>query len=115
LYPVLAQLGPSHWLFPENCFGGIVYVHYLDVELLGAFRSSLITGGHLYIETFGGHGGNYLSLPPAGQLHHLLRPDFDLPFYDERKVGPAEYDAVSVKLFGRRRSFSTHVRQADNR
>src|SRR5262249_6721810 len=94
LYPVLARLGPSHWPFADNCFAGIICVHFLDVALLQAFRSSLIVGGYLYIETFGGHGGNYLALPRAGQLHHLLWPGFDLPFYREKKVGPAEYDGV---------------------
>jgi SAM-dependent methyltransferase len=103
LYPVLARLGASHWPFPDNCFAGIICVHFLDVALLEAFRSSLIAGGYLYIETFGGHGGNYLSLPRAGQLHHLLSPNFDLHFYRERKVGPGGYDAVTVKLFGRKR------------
>ncbi len=104
LYSVLAQLGPSHWPFRENCFGGIVCVHFLNVALFGAFQSSLVTGGYLYIETFGGHGGNYLDLPKAGQLHDLLRADFHLPFYRERKVGPEGHDAVAVKLIGRKRS-----------
>jgi SAM-dependent methyltransferase len=103
LYPVLAQLGPSHWPFPDNCFAGIVCVHFLNVALFGAFLTSLMAGGLLYIETFGGHGGNYLALPRAGQLHHLLSPDFDLRLYREKKVGPAGYDAVAVKLFGRKR------------
>jgi SAM-dependent methyltransferase len=104
LYPLLGDLGPSQWPFRENCFAGMVCVHFLNVALFGVFRSSLVTGGFLYIETFGGHGGNYLDLPKAGQLHRLLRADFDIPFYRERKVGPAAYDAVTVKLFAVKRS-----------
>jgi SAM-dependent methyltransferase len=104
LYPVLADLGPSRWPFRENCFAGIICVHFLNVELFEAFRSSLVAAGCLYIETFGGHGGNYLDLPKAGQLRGLLSKDFDLPLYREKKVGPAGYDAVTVKLFARKRS-----------
>jgi SAM-dependent methyltransferase len=104
LYPVLAHLGPSHWPFLENCFAGIVCVHFLNVVLFEAFRSSLVEGGYLYSETFGGHGGNCVDLPKAGQLHHLLWRDFHIPFYRERKVGPAGYDAVTVKLFAVKRS-----------
>jgi SAM-dependent methyltransferase len=73
LYPVLADLVPSQWPFCENCFSGIVCVHFLNVELFGAFRSSLVPGGYLYIETFGGHGGNYLDLPKAGRLRDRCR------------------------------------------
>jgi len=104
LYPVLADLDPSRWPFGENCFAGIICVHFLNVALFGAFRASLVARGCLYIETFGGHGGNYLDLPKAGQLRDLLSKDFDLPFYREKKVGPVGYDAVTVKLFARKRS-----------
>jgi SAM-dependent methyltransferase len=104
LYPVLAELDPFRWPFCENCFAGIICVHFLNVALFGAFRSSLAVGGYLYIETFGGHGENYLDLPKAGQLHDLLSKDFNLPFYRERKVGPARCDAVAVKLFAQKQS-----------
>lgn len=103
LHAVRARLEPAFWPFGERCFAGIICVHFLDAALFGAFRSSLAEGGCLYIETFGGQGGNYLALPKAGQLRDLLAPDFDLPFYQERKVGPVGYDAVVVKLFGRKR------------
>lgn len=103
LYTVCARLAPSHWPFGETCFAGIVCVHFLDVGLFDAFRSSLVEGGYLYIETFGGHGGNYLALPKAGLLRNLLSLDFEVLFYRERKVGPAGYDAVAVKLFARKR------------
>ena len=106
LYPLLADLGPSQWPFCENCFAGIICVHFLNVALFGVFQSSLVAGGYLYIETFGGQGGNYLDLPKAGQLHDLLSSDFHLSFYREKKVGPIGYDAVTVKLFARKRSSS---------
>ena len=102
LYPLLANLNHSQWPFAQKCFGAVICIHFLDIELLDAFRASLITGGHLYIETFGGHGGNYLDLPKTGQLHDLLSPHFQLSFYRERKVGPADHRAVSVRLFGKK-------------
>jgi hypothetical protein len=104
LYPVLADLGPSRWPFRENCFAGIICVHFLNVTLFEAFHSSLVAGGCLYIETFGGYGGNYLDLPKAGQLRDLLSNGFDVALYREKKVGPAGYDAVTVRLFARKRS-----------
>lgn len=100
LYPLVAKLSPSEWPFAQRCFGAIVCIHFLDVALLDAFRAALVMKGRLYIETFGGHGGNYLDLPKAGQLLDLLSPHFQLSFYRERKVGPAGYDAVSVRAFG---------------
>ncbi len=33
LYPVLADLDPSRWPFGENCFAGIICVHFLNVGL----------------------------------------------------------------------------------
>ena len=100
LYPLLANLSHSQWPFAQKCFGAIVCVHFLDIGLLDAFRASLVVKGRLYIETFGGHGGNYLDLPKAGQMLDLLSPYFQLSFYRERKVGPADYGAVSVRAFG---------------
>jgi SAM-dependent methyltransferase len=102
LLPLLAELDPVRWPFRESCFSGIVCVHFVNVNLFELFCSSLISGGYLYFETFGGHGGNYLDLPRAGQLHDRLSKTFQLNFYQERKVGPIGYDAVTVKLFARK-------------
>ena len=102
LYPMLVNLHPAAWPFRENCFAGIVCVHFVSINLFDMFRSSLISGGHLYFETFGGHGGNYVDLPQAGQLHDLLSKDYQLQFYREKKVGPIGHDAVTVRLFARK-------------
>ena len=102
LYPVVADLKNSQWPFSQNCFGAIICIHFLDAYLFDAFRSSLVPNGHLYIETFGGHGGNYLDLPKAGQLHDLLSRHFHLSFYREKAVGPQDSGAVSVKLLGKK-------------
>lgn len=102
LYPLLAKLNCLQWPFAPKCFGAIICVHFPDVGLLDAVWASLVTGGRLYIETFGGHGGNYLDLPKAGQLRDLLSRRFNLSFYRERKVGPPDSGAVSVKLLGKK-------------
>lgn len=111
LYPLLADLAPDRWPFRDDCFGGIVCVHFLNLELFAAFNSSLVAGGFLYIETFGGQGGNYLDLPKAGRLRELLRHEFDVPLYRERKVGPASHDAVVVTAFARKRTTGKSPRQ----
>jgi hypothetical protein len=53
-----------------------VCVHYLNSALFPCFHSSLVLGGHLYIEKVGGQGQNYLELPMAGALRELLSPLF---------------------------------------
>jgi SAM-dependent methyltransferase len=103
LHPICAELNSLRWPFPKNSFSAIICVHFIKIELLDLFRSSLVSGGHLFIETFGGHGQNYLDLPKAGQLHDLLSRHFNLPFYCERPVGPSGYGAVSAKLLAEKR------------
>ena len=69
---------------------------------LTRFAASLVPSGHVYIETFGGHGGNYLDLPKAGQLRDWLSRHFRLVFYRERQAGPTDSGAVSVKLLAKK-------------
>jgi len=104
LYPIFAELNPTEWSLRERCFAGIICVHYFNIDLFEMFSTSLISGGFLYLETFGGHGQNFLELPPAGQVRELLSKDFQLQFYRENKVGPTGYDAVTVRLFARKRA-----------
>lgn len=103
LYPICADLDQLNWPFSMGKFSAITCVHFLKIELLDLFWSALVVGGYLFIETFGGHGQNYLDLPKAGELHDLLSRQFDISFYRERKVGPIGYDAVSVKLLAQKR------------
>ena len=103
LYPALVDLNPSKWPFREDSFAGIICVHFINIDLFELFCSSLISGGFLYLETFGGHGRNFLDLPRAGQLRELLSKNFQMQFYRENKVGPIASDAVTVRLFGRKR------------
>jgi hypothetical protein len=64
--------------------------------------SVLSYGGYLLFETMGGQGGNYLQLPRAGQMRTLLEPGFKMLFYREKRVGPPEANAVSVRLLARK-------------
>lgn len=102
IVPVQAELSPQRWLFRDRCLGAILAVHFLDLGLLAHFARSLVQGGHLFLETFGNHGGNYLDLPRAGQLRSILELDFELPFCVEKPAGPPSHDAVTVKLLARK-------------
>ena len=61
----------------------------------------LINGGHLLIETFGGHGQNFLELPKANQIRKVLK-GYKLIFYDERSVGPKTENAVAVQALAQK-------------
>jgi SAM-dependent methyltransferase len=103
LHPVCTQLSRVHWPFSQACFSAIICIHFLGVDLLPLFGASLVAGGYLYIETFGGHGQNYLDLPKEGQLRDaVVAAGFQLLSYRERKVGPANSSAVSVKLWAQK-------------
>jgi SAM-dependent methyltransferase len=103
IYTVCADLASSTWPFCREAFSGVTCVHFPKYDLFDAFRYSLRRGGLLFLETFGGQGLNYLDLPRAGHLRHLLSCDHDVIFYHERAVGPAGSKAVSVKLLARSR------------
>ena len=102
LAPICVNFSPNTWPFGFSCFSAIVCVHYLDLALFPSFHSSLIPGGHLYIETVGGQGQNYLELPVVRELHELLSPSFILEVYQERPVGPAASNRRAVKLLARK-------------
>jgi len=98
LLPIRVELAPAMWPFAPACFSAVVFVHYLDTSLFPSAHSSLVPGGHLYLETAGGQGGNYLELPQAGKLHALLAPRFRFDHYEERPVGPAGSNKRAVRL-----------------
>jgi hypothetical protein len=98
IIPIQIALGEDPWPFGPSMLGGILDIHFLDRSLFRYFTRSLRSGGYLLIETVGGYGGNYLELPKAGELRTMLRRTFDLVVYSEKKVGPREIDAVSVRL-----------------
>jgi SAM-dependent methyltransferase len=87
------------WPFDEESIGAIINVHFITARLLDYFLSSLRIGGTLFIETVGGNGGNYRHLLPQGYIKEKLSDSFEVRFYHEKKVGPPDSDASSVKLF----------------
>ena len=78
-----------------------VVVHFISSALLQALSRLLRTGGYLVYETYGGNGGNYLTLPRPGQIAAELHPSFELIYYQEKPVGPKK-DAVTVKCLAKR-------------
>lgn len=102
IYPVCIDVDIA-WPFPKSYFSAFICVHFFKLRLVDAVVSSLMPGGCLYIETFGNHGRNYFDLPKAGQIHDLLENRFHMVFYKERKAGPDGYDAVSAKVFARKK------------
>jgi SAM-dependent methyltransferase len=100
---VCVSLGSSTWPFLENAFSAVTCIHFPKLDLLDCFRFSVVPGGLLFIETFGGQGQNYLDLPRVGQLRKAISKDHDLVFYREKSVGPPDCGAVAVKLLARKR------------
>jgi SAM-dependent methyltransferase len=90
------------WPFKRSSAGGIVNIHFLLPSLFPYFKSSLLPGAYLLLETVPGCGRNYLELPKEGQLRSLLKGSFDLEFYKERSVGPQGCGAVAVQLLARK-------------
>lgn len=78
LYPVCADLSASKWPFSKHSFSVVLAIHFLKIDFLDFFYSSLVPGGYLYTETFGGQGKNYLDLPKTRQLHDLLSPSIGI-------------------------------------
>ena len=96
------ELSTSSWPFGRDEFSSIVSVHFPTFDLIDVFRSSLVRGGFLYIETFGGHGENHRDLPRAGHLRRVFEKNFDLILYRENAAGPRTHSKVSAKLLARR-------------
>jgi len=91
------------WPFGPRTVGGIINIRCFLPSLMRFFEHSLLPGGYLCVETAQGHGRNYLDLPKAGQMRAMLEAGFDLEAYEERAVGPAQSDAVAVRLLARKK------------
>lgn len=91
------------WPLAAGTIGGALVVDFLDPSLFALLSESLGFGACLLVETISARGGNYLRLPRAGELRSAFEPWFDLELYRERKIERAPSDAVTVKLFGKRR------------
>ena len=89
--------------FRPRSFDAAVVVHFVPEGLADLAAPVIRPGGHLIIETFGGHGGNWQALPRAGAFRKEIEAAFDLLIYRERPVGPTKTEAVAVKLLARKR------------
>jgi tellurite methyltransferase len=92
------------WPFEPGTIGGALMVDFLHPSLFGLLSRSLGAGACLLIETISARGGNYRELPKPDELRTAFETAFDFEFYRERKVESAPCDAVTVKLFGKRRA-----------
>jgi SAM-dependent methyltransferase len=99
---VCADLSMKLWPLEKSSFDTIVVVHFVRVELFPFFTATLRVGGHLYFETFGGQGRNYLDLPRPGEIKAVLGANFDLRHYEEKAVSQKYQKAVAVKLVARK-------------
>lgn len=97
------DLASGEWPFKQNSIGGIISVHLTLPTLFPAFARSLFPGGYFLLESVPAHGGNYLELPKSGELKAHLEQTFVLESYRERRAGPPEYNAVTVRLLAARR------------
>lgn len=89
--------------FCDYAFDLVLVVHYVDHGLTHRISSLIRQGGHLVMETYGGHGANWTTLPRPGQLRSELGRGFDLLDYRERLVGPTRTESASVKVVARKR------------
>jgi SAM-dependent methyltransferase len=101
VFPLCADLTKGRLPFGPCSFSAILCIHYPVQNILADFDDQLMDGGHLFIETFGGHGQNYLELPKADEVRQALK-GYKLLFYNERSVGPISQNAVVVKALAQK-------------
>ena len=97
------DLEKDPWPFEPESLGAILSVDFFRAALLDHFISSLAVGGCMLIETIEGRGENYRELPPAGLIQGRLADRFEVFFCKERKVGPHDINAATMKLFAYKR------------
>jgi SAM-dependent methyltransferase len=99
--PLCADLTSGRLPFGPSSFSAILCIHYPVQNIIADLDDQLMDGGHLFIETFGGHGQNYLELPEANEIRQALK-GYKLLFYIERSVGPNTRNAVVVKALAQK-------------
>src|SRR3546814_2898978 len=83
-------------------FDLVLVIHYYSEGVIRWAQEILKPGGSLILETFGGHGQNWLALPTPGRVSDLLTGGFNIVSLTERKVGPLKQSSV-VKVLATRR------------
>jgi hypothetical protein len=97
---VCADLAGEHLPFPPRSFGLVLIIDFFPTDITHA-ADLIAPGGYLFFESIQNRGENYLELPRAGQLRAALK-ELTMVRYLERKAGPPDVDAVTVKLIAQR-------------
>lgn len=101
VFSLCADITSGRLPFGPCSFSAILCIHYPVQNILADFDDQLVDGGHIFIETFGGHGQNYMELPKAGEIRHALK-GYKMLFYNERSVGPISRNSVVVKALAQK-------------
>lgn len=96
VFAICADLVTGRLPFGTRSFSAVLCIHYPVQRIILDLKAVLKPGGYLYIETFQGHGKNYLELPKAGEISRALQ-DCEILIYNERCVGPPSEQAVIVE------------------
>lgn len=98
--PVIFDASKSY-PFKQGEFAAVVCSHFYIFNMVVQISQLIADNGLLIIETFSGHGGNWLELPLKGELHENLISRFSIESYNEKAVGPNR-DRASVRLIARK-------------
>ncbi|WP_352669107.1 class I SAM-dependent methyltransferase [Mesorhizobium sp. M0478] len=115
---VQCDLENDEWPVRKGVAGGVVIVDYYSRRVVERAATIPAQDGAFYLQTFGGQGGNWVSLPHAGLVRTILEEcGYEFVFYRERAVGPVGRDAVSVHTLAKRtripREPSTHTEKSE--
>lgn len=102
VFAMCADLTTGRLPFSTFSFSAVLCIHYPVQRIILDLKAVLKRGGHLYIETFQGHGKNYLELPRVGELLGALQ-GFEILIYNEKPVGPPRERAVVVEALACKR------------
>lgn len=104
LTAIKLDLHPDSWPYEPDTVGAIVSVDFAFHQFLNSFVATLKSGGYLLLESIGGHGGNYLSLPEPGFVKAVLAESVDFRYFEERRVGPSNNRRATTKLLAVKRN-----------
>ena len=99
---ICADMNEVSWPFVSDAFDTIICVHFICLTLIPCLLHSLKHGGHIYMETFGGQGENYLVLPRSGETKTALGNHVEIIYYKERAASRMHNESVSVKALARK-------------
>jgi len=86
------------WPFRSGLFTAVIAIHFIPLGAIAEMTRCMAPGGTLVIESYGGHGENWRTLPPAEFTPTILSRLFYIESYVEHQVGPATIDAVSFSV-----------------